>query len=365
MDFNVGGKDSRELTFSRALKPNEIKTETKNFSTIEGYVYIISKVMPPHEDDPPLNCVKVGYSSVTTKEKFDKSYTRLLSFRTSLISFKVHRIYLFTASEFDQGKKEPSGLNANNAELLLHRLIDAKFKPTQVRLQFTNGVKTEWWNVKEKQMEKFLEFCDKKIQLDTRIPPIYGTRFTRNKSYPIKFPNRTMGVGIYVDEKGVPKAKQKYRKTNNQYAKNERVRRPTLAVMKAIKAEKEIKGAERREMEKTVKFWEGVFLAKKFTDKKMHPEDKGLWGGRKIVDSVWRQKGEQIYIGYAPDIRKAAKTGGDSSKQEQIDNASGYLTVNEALAQFPALKRKYKASYDHFVKKNSFQEDADYTESFS
>ena len=62
---------------------------------------------------------------------------------------------------------------------------------------------------------------------------------------------------------------------------------------------------------------------------------------------------------------KAAKTGGDSSKQEQIDNASGYLTVNEALAQFPALKRKYKASYDHFVKKNSFQEDADYTESFS
>ena len=365
MDFNVGGKDSRELTFSRALKPNEIKTETKNFSTIEGYVYIISKVMPPHEDDPPLNCVKVGYSSVTTKEKFDKSYTRLLSFRTSLISFKVHRIYLFTASEFDQGKKEPSGLNANNAELLLHRLIDAKFKPTQVRLQFTNGVKTEWWNVKEKQMEKFLEFCDKKIQLDTRIPPIYGTRFTRNKSYPIKFPNRTMGVGIYVDEKGVPKAKQNYRKTNNKFAKNERVRRTTLAVMKAIKAEKQIKGAERRELEKTVKFWEGVFLAKKFTDKKMHPEDKGLWGGRKIVDSVWRQKGEQIYIGYAPDIRKAAKTGGDSSKQEQIDNASGYLTVNEALAQFPALKRKYKASYDHFVKKNSFQEDADYTESFS
>ena len=202
MNFNVGGKDSRELTFSRALKPNEIKAETKNFSTIEGYVYIISKVMPPHEDDPPLNCVKVGYSSVTTKEKFDKSYTRLLSFRTSLISFKVHRIYLFTASEFDQGKKEPSGLNANNAELLLHRLIDAKFKPTQVRLQFTNGVKTEWWNVKEKQMEKFLEFCDKKIQLDTRIPPIYGTRFTRNKSHAHRAVGELDGVGLVPREAG-------------------------------------------------------------------------------------------------------------------------------------------------------------------
>ena len=361
MNFNL----DKEITFSRALKPNEIKTETKNWSTIEGYVYIISKVMPPHENDPPLNCVKVGFSNVTTRDNFDKGYTRLLSFRTSLISFKVHRIYLFTASAFDAGKKEPFGINARNAEQLLHRLIDDKFKPNQVRLKFSNGVKTEWWNVKEKQMEKFLEFCDTKVQLDTRIPPIYGTRFTRNKTYPIKFPYRTMGVGVYVDEKGVPKAKQKYRKTNNQFAKNERVRRTTLAVMKAIKAEKEIKGAERRNLEKTVKFWEGVFLAKKFTDKKMHPEDKGLWGGRKIVDSVWRQKGEQIYIGYAPDIRKAAKTGGDSSKQEQIDNASGYLTVNEALAEFPALKRKYKASYDHFVKKNSFQEDADYTESFS
>lgn len=361
MNFNL----DKEITFSRALKPNEIKTETKNWSTIEGYVYIISKVMPPHENDPPLNCVKVGFSNVTTRDNFDKGYTRLLSFRTSLISFKVHRIYLFTASAFDAGKKEPFGINARNAEQLLHRLIDDKFKPNQVRLKFSNGEKTEWWNVKEKQMEKFLEFCDTKVQLDTRIPPIYGTRFTRNKTYPIKFPYRTMGVGVYVDEKGVPKAKQKYRKTNNQFAKNERVRRTTLAVMKAIKAEKEIKGAERRNLEKTVKFWEGVFLAKKFTDKKMHPEDKGLWGGRKIVDSVWRQKGEQIYIGYAPDIRKAAKTGGDSSKQEQIDNASGYLTVNEALAQFPALKRKYKASYDYFVKKNKFEEDGDYTKSSS
>ena len=54
MDFNVGGRNSRELTFSRALKPNEIKTETKNWSTIEGYVYIISKVMRPLVRATPL-----------------------------------------------------------------------------------------------------------------------------------------------------------------------------------------------------------------------------------------------------------------------------------------------------------------------
>ena len=75
-------------------------------------VYIISKVMPPHEDKQPLNCVKVGFSNMKTMEGVEKGYTRLLSFRTSLISFKVHRIYLFTASPFDAGKKEPYGLNA-------------------------------------------------------------------------------------------------------------------------------------------------------------------------------------------------------------------------------------------------------------
>ena len=186
MNFNLG-KDGNELSFARAQKPNDIRTETKNWTTIEGYVYIISKVMPPHEDDQPLNCVKVGFSNMKTMEGFEKGYTRLLSFRTSLISFKVHRIYLFTASPFDAGKKEPYGLNARSAEKILHDLIDLKFKPKQLRLQFSNGEKTEWWNVKQPKMEEFLKFCDTTVQLDTRIPPIYGTRFTRNKTYPIKF----------------------------------------------------------------------------------------------------------------------------------------------------------------------------------
>ena len=361
MNFNL----DKEQTFARALKPNEIKTETKDWSTIEGYVYVISKVFPPHENDAPLNLVKVGYSNVTTKEKFDKGYTRLLGFRTSLISFKVHRIYLFEASPFDKGVKEPKGFNANMAEQLLHRLIDDKFKPPQVRMQFSNGAKTEWWNVKEKQMEKFLDFCDKKVQLDTRIPPIYGTRFTRNKSYPIKFPHRVMATIGYVDVTGSAKEKKKKRDVNNQFAKSERVRRTTIAVMKAIQADKEMKGAKRRELEKTVPFWKNLLLNKTFTDKKMHPEDKGYFKGKRIIDSVFKPKSEQIYVGYGPDIRTAAKTGGDKKKQEQIDDASGYLTINETLDYFPALKKKYQASYDYYVKKNKFESDFDYTETFS
>ena len=59
MNFNL----DNELTFSRAQKPNQIKTQTKNWTTIEGYVYIISKVMPPHENDKPLHCVKAPLTS--------------------------------------------------------------------------------------------------------------------------------------------------------------------------------------------------------------------------------------------------------------------------------------------------------------
>ena len=106
MDFNL----DKSLTFERALKPNEIKTKTKNWSTVEGYVYIISKKFPPFEGDPPLNCVKVGFSNVSTKERTEKGFTRLIGFRTDLISFKIHRVYLFTASDFDKGEKEPYGL---------------------------------------------------------------------------------------------------------------------------------------------------------------------------------------------------------------------------------------------------------------
>ena len=154
MNFNL----KKEQTFARALKPNEIMSDTKNWSTIEGYVYIISKVMPPHEDDDPLTCVKVGFSNINTQDRFDKGYSRLLSFRTSLISFKVHRIYLFEANDFDESKKEAFGLSAYMAEQMLHRLIDDTYKPTQVRLKFSNDKKSEWWHVEPKHMNKFLDF---------------------------------------------------------------------------------------------------------------------------------------------------------------------------------------------------------------
>ena len=37
MNFNLG-ENGNELSFARAQKPNDIRTETKNWTTIEGYV---------------------------------------------------------------------------------------------------------------------------------------------------------------------------------------------------------------------------------------------------------------------------------------------------------------------------------------
>ena len=89
MDFNT----KKSYTFARALKPPEIMSVTNNWANIHGYVYIISKQIPVHNDNQSLNCMKIGFSNITTKDNKDKGYARLLSFRTSLITFNVHRIY--------------------------------------------------------------------------------------------------------------------------------------------------------------------------------------------------------------------------------------------------------------------------------
>ena len=128
MNFDL----SLDYTFLRALKPPEIMSATKNWSRLEGYIYIISKVMPVSDDAKPLNCFKVGFSNLKTRDQFEKGYSRLLSFRTSLIMFKVHSIYLFEASDFDACIKEPFWKNTYDAEQNLHFYIDAEFKPPQV-----------------------------------------------------------------------------------------------------------------------------------------------------------------------------------------------------------------------------------------
>ncbi len=46
---------------------------------------------------------------------------------------------------------------------------------------------------------------------------------------------------------------------------------------------------QRRDLEKTVVFWEKVLLGKKFVDKKMYPEERGLYRGKKFITDVFKE----------------------------------------------------------------------------
>ena len=358
MDFNL----NRQATFSRAMKPNEIRADTKDWATLEGYVYCISKSMPIKADgDEPVNLVKVGMSNITTKEKGEKGYARLLSFRTSLISFLVNRIYLFDGSAFDASKDpdQPFGLNAYVAEQLLHWMIDDKF-PEAKRVKFSNGQPSEWWHVPEKYMAKFLNFLDTKIQLDTPIAPLYGTAFSKDSFKRIQFPKRKQGVGVEI-VKGKAKRSKVYRITTNQYARNARVRNTEIEIeyKKGEKREKSAK--ERAALAKTVPFWKDVLMGRTFTDKKMYAGDKGLYDGKKKITDIVKEPGKQIMVEYEPNISKRQA---DRATAKDFDGASGLLTVHETLRYFDKLKRIYKASYDYYASLNKFEEGYEYDEDF-
>ena len=147
MEFNTNKKAD---VLKEAVKPRQIKAQTNNWTSLEGYVYVISKKMPIRQDGKMINCVKIGMSNLNTREGLDKSYTRLFNFRTTLVSFNLHRIYLFTGNDFDANDDEPMGKSALNAEQLLHTIVDNKFKPRQLRITFPSGFPSEWWDVKEK-----------------------------------------------------------------------------------------------------------------------------------------------------------------------------------------------------------------------
>ena len=92
-------------------------------------------------------------------------------------------------------------------------------------------------------------------------------------------------------------------------------------------------------------------VGKEFTDEDMFVGDKGHWQGKKFIDDVYHPIGQQILIGYAPVIRQAARANVDAAK---LDNASGFLTINDALVYFPDLQHDYRDSYDYYVQKNQF-----------
>ena len=53
MEFNTSKRDALE----EAVKPRAIKAQTKNWTSLEGYVYVISKKMPIRQKGKMINCI--------------------------------------------------------------------------------------------------------------------------------------------------------------------------------------------------------------------------------------------------------------------------------------------------------------------
>jgi hypothetical protein len=140
--------------FRRGLHPEDIREETRNWSTLETYVYIIAKTFNPYSDNKDrklntkLHLVKVGFSSMKTRSGAEKLYGRMAGFRTSLISFKVHRFYLY---EKDQNINESA--EAHLAEKRLHERIGSLYKKA-TRIKFDSGNFSEWFSIAEKSTDR-------------------------------------------------------------------------------------------------------------------------------------------------------------------------------------------------------------------
>ena len=133
MDFNL---QKQEHNFRLALYPESLRELSDDFKNLKSFVYIIQKKFNPYDNEKKLNLFKVGYSSIEGKS-IKSGLTRLLGFRTVLISFKVHRFYHYLNSQRPTKGDGESSL-AHDAEQILHEEISKNFKPKHYRLKFSN-----------------------------------------------------------------------------------------------------------------------------------------------------------------------------------------------------------------------------------
>ena len=145
MEYNPG---QNPIKFNNALFPPSKRDESDDFKDFQSYIYVISKRFPPYNDhDKPsmnkeLNLVKIGFTSLKGRySKRDNVHGRLLGFRTSLISFKVHRFYIYKKNKLNEGI-----ISAFQAELNLHEIVTNLFKPKAYRMKFKTETESEWFS---------------------------------------------------------------------------------------------------------------------------------------------------------------------------------------------------------------------------
>ncbi len=387
MNFDWGDQRKAEI-YRRAIYPESIKKETNEWNTIKGYIYIISKRFAAHPNDPERELMKIGFSDFNTDDKREKTkerkdLSRLQGFKTTLVSFKWWRCYLF-----DERQNERDRGAAYQTEQELHKLIVDRYNPPSVRITFNNVPMTgdfkkdrpsEWFWVKGgiKGIEKILKFIDEEIYTNTQFEPIFSTRFLGEPTdenanyehiYPDKeYPNRPPKITSMVVTKGTVKERNEISRTSEAFEAKRITQRQRLVdnkeVEKLKKEKVQIQREDDKKIERDTKFWYRVFKASetkgRFFDKNMGERDGRKDDGKfpqKIVTKVEKPKRmsnsppNMFVVHYKPDVtRKVLR----EMTNEDIEFHTDYLPLHEAmdLKSFKDLKKKYIAEYNHFKKK--------------
>ena len=346
MDVSPSRQDS--LTFG--LYPTSLREHTRNFTSLQSYIYIVEQTTVAHDGEEARTLLKVGFSNIRTRRGEESGLTRLFSLRTATISLTVHRLYLYEGSPTDSAL-------AHKAEQKLHELLTSEMRPRPERILFTNNNPTEWFFTED--IPKFLHFCDQKVFHDITPHILAGTKFSETSFELINPPRDPKIVGMTRKSRKVQLANHK----RNLSPKSQRYAmslRQARSMDRQRDRQKELRAQERlkrRKLAKNTAFWKDVFVKTpplQFRDSKMYLNDSGKLPLKKIVDVVYIN---QPVIVYEPIIKETRRR---KFSQEERDTAGGYLSVNEALDMFPKIKQKYRASYDFYKEQNNFEDELDY-----
>jgi len=386
MDFDMGDGQKNEL-LAMAIRPDALKKETKNWNLIRGYVYIISKKFRAFPNDPERLLMKIGFSDFKTDDKADddnpknrKDLARLAGFRTTLISFKLHRLFLF-----GEYQNELARGAAFDFEQQMHKIVVNKFNPPAVRITFDNeavkGYKdraTEWFWVKngDRGMKKLLEFIDKEAYFSTNFEPIHATRFFDNPTDEnpnlevIKpdeeFPDRPPKINSFIVVNGTVKERSELSRIGDSVQSKRQTQRQQIIneneEKKMLKKRNQAIAEENKKLEKTAAFWSKVFKnfnKGKFVDKNMGERDGRKDDGRypnykvsKVTKAKHLNNAPRglFIVHYQPDVtRKELR----EMSPEDVTFHTDYLPLYEALdlKSFKDLKQKYMKEYLHLKKK--------------
>lgn len=336
--------------WSRATEPQSLK---EIWSNLESFVYVIAKTFKPFDDAEELHLVKLGFSKF---EDFNNSYkglSRLSGLKTGLISFKVHRLYLYDS--FDTNLKSS---RANQAEQRLHSAIEEHYKPDRVRVKFRGfssitdlNPNTEWFAIPKPKMPKFLKWLDDQVFYEINPVALYGTAFTARTSTPIEVDkNKSAAAEMELDvvssrtrtKKGVLTQLQ------NKTAHSDRQDKAEIAAKERKKNEKEEHGKLRATVRRDPKFFQQLFVKRRFSDPDLDGEK---WKEKIITDADYFQdidgkKYQHIRIMYEPAPRKRNEK---ALKQKEKDKYGGILSVPDTFFYFGRLKEKHEDIYDWYV----------------